>query len=127
MEKDQINDLARAALDAACAHIQDALGVKTGDFAALHFSARQREETILQILAFYIEEEIIQQMPIYNTYLVHRFHAVEIKVFAESALEAVLIAESDPSYRYTLTAAFDNHNGGPPVYPSNHDTEVTEK
>ena len=125
MEKDQINDLARAALDAACAHIQDALGVKTGDFAALHFAQRQREQTILQILALYAEEQLMDSMPM--TYIVHKFHAVELEVQATSAQEARYLADTEDAYQYTLTAAYDHRKGAPDIHSSNYDTEVILK
>jgi len=61
MKNEQINDLAYAALDAACASIQDALGVKTGDFAGMYFSG-ERHDAIIAILADYIGAEISEGM-----------------------------------------------------------------
>ena len=50
MTKQQIDDLAGNALSQACAYIQDALGVKTGDTAGLFFSGEPQDiiESILQ-------------------------------------------------------------------------------
>lgn len=49
--------LARDALDAAARHIQDALGVETGDLAGLFFIG-DKEEAMLAILEDYIKSEI---------------------------------------------------------------------
>ncbi len=52
-----IEDLAAEALNVAVAHIQDRLGVDTGDFAGLYFSGT-REEALEAIFKQYIEQEI---------------------------------------------------------------------
>lgn len=59
----QISTLATEALDAACRHIQDALGVTTGDLAALVMSDGEIEEK----LEVYIRSELdaIAQDPTY--------------------------------------------------------------
>lgn len=49
--------LARDALDAAARHIQDALGVETGDLAGLYFMG-EKEQAMLAILEDYIKAEI---------------------------------------------------------------------
>jgi len=45
-------------LHEACRHIQDALGVTTGDTAGLYFTG-DREEIILDILTRYIDTELM--------------------------------------------------------------------
>lgn len=52
-----IAGLAAEALNAAVAHIQDRLGVDTGDFAGLYFSGN-REAAMEAIFKQYIEQEI---------------------------------------------------------------------
>lgn len=61
-----------------------------------------------------------------KTYIVHHYHAVEIKVQAESAEDAKYIAD-ELEHQYTLTATFDNREGGPEVYYSNYDMEIIEQ
>ena len=58
MNKKQIQTLAENALHEACRHIQDALGVTTGDTAGLYFTG-DREEIILDILTRYIDTELM--------------------------------------------------------------------
>lgn len=55
--KQQIDDLAGNALSQACAYIQDALGVKTGDIAGL-FLTGEPQDIIESILQDYIRTEI---------------------------------------------------------------------
>jgi len=57
MTKQQIDDLAGNALSQACAYIQNALGVKTGDTAGLFFSG-EPQDIIESILQDYIRTEI---------------------------------------------------------------------
>ncbi len=57
MTKQQIDDLAGNALSQACAYIQDALGVKTGDTAGLFFTG-EPQDMIESILQDYIRTEI---------------------------------------------------------------------
>ena len=57
MTKQQIDDLAGNALSQACAYIQYALGVKTGDIAGL-FLTGEPQEIIESILQDYIRTEI---------------------------------------------------------------------
>jgi hypothetical protein len=52
-----IAELAAEALNVAVAHIQDRLGVETGDFAGLYFSGN-REGAMEAIFKQYIEQEI---------------------------------------------------------------------
>jgi hypothetical protein len=54
MTEEQIKDLARAALDAAALHIQNALGVKSGDVASVVFS----DDKVEELLAQYIRTEL---------------------------------------------------------------------
>ena len=58
MNKQDIQALAENALHEACRHIQDALGVQTGDHAAYFFSG-EAEDTIYQIFRKYIEDELM--------------------------------------------------------------------
>ena len=58
MNKDQIQNLAENALHEACRHIQDALGIQSGDTAGLYFTG-DREEIILDILTRYIDTELM--------------------------------------------------------------------
>ena len=54
MTQKDIEGMAEDALNLAVKHIQDALGVKSGDFAGLFFS----DEYVQRILADYIRAEI---------------------------------------------------------------------
>ena len=58
MNKQDIQELAENALHEACRHIQDALGVKTGDTAGLFFCG-EAEDTIYQIFRQYIDDELM--------------------------------------------------------------------
>jgi hypothetical protein len=55
--QNEINDLAKSALDVACAFIQEQLNVKTGDLAGLYFSGVP-EDVILGVFRSYITSEI---------------------------------------------------------------------
>jgi hypothetical protein len=55
--KQQIQDLASNALHQACSHIQDALGVKTGDVGGIFFTG-EPQDIIESILQDYIKLEI---------------------------------------------------------------------
>ena len=55
--KQQIQDLSENALHEACRHIQDALGVKTGDVGGIFFSG-ENQDRIESILRDYIRTEI---------------------------------------------------------------------
>ena len=56
--KQQIQDLSENALHEACRHIQDALGVKTGDVGGVFFSG-EAQSIIESILQEYIKTEIM--------------------------------------------------------------------
>ena len=58
MTKQDIQELAENALHEACRHIQDALGVTTGDTAGLFFCGQQEYE-IHEILCRYIDIELM--------------------------------------------------------------------
>jgi len=58
MTNQDIQNLAENALHEACRHIQDALGVQTGDTAGLFFTG-EREDIILDILTKYIDTELM--------------------------------------------------------------------
>ena len=57
MSPDQIRDLADDAANAAVKHIQDQLGVQSGDLAGLHFSG-DNWDSMINILSKYIQEEL---------------------------------------------------------------------
>ena len=57
MNAQEIDDLAREALDAAARLIQDRLGVLTGDLAGLYFTGQTYDDTI-STLARYIQAEL---------------------------------------------------------------------
>lgn len=57
MTQDEMNALADEALNVACKHIQDKLGVETGDVAGLFFSGPV-DEQIRIILFGYIKSEL---------------------------------------------------------------------
>jgi len=58
MTKQDIQNLAENALHEACRHIQDALGIQSGDTAGLFFTG-EREDIILDILTRYIDTELM--------------------------------------------------------------------
>ena len=58
MTKQEIQELAENALHEACRHIQDVLGVTTGDTAGLFFCGQQEDE-IHAILCRYIDVELM--------------------------------------------------------------------
>jgi hypothetical protein len=53
----EIKDLAENALHQACSHMQDALGVKTGDWASMFFSG-ECADVIHAIFSDYIKSEL---------------------------------------------------------------------
>jgi hypothetical protein len=58
MTKQDIQNLAENALHEACRHIQDALGIQSGDTAGLFFTGA-REEVVLDIFTAYIDTELM--------------------------------------------------------------------
>lgn len=58
MNKQDIQELAENALHEACRHIQDALGVTSGQNASYFFSG-DSEDTIYLIFRRYIEDELM--------------------------------------------------------------------
>ena len=58
MINQDIQTLAENALHEACRHIQDALGVTTGDTEGMFFTG-DREDIILDILTRYIDTELM--------------------------------------------------------------------
>ena len=58
MSSAKIADLADTAANEAIRQIQDALGVKTGDFAGLYFSGGENLKALQSILSDYIKAEI---------------------------------------------------------------------
>lgn len=59
MIKDKIEELANEALHDALYHIQQQLGVKSGDFAGVYFD-NTRWDILVQILEGYICAEIVE-------------------------------------------------------------------
>ena len=57
MSPDQVRQLADDALNEAVRYIQDHLGVETGDYAGIFFTG-QEEDTIIDVLARYIDGEL---------------------------------------------------------------------
>jgi len=57
MTKQDIQELAENALHEACRHIQDVLGVKTGDTAGMFFCG-ENEVEIYEIFSKYIQIEL---------------------------------------------------------------------
>ena len=55
--QEEIQDIADEALNAACRVVQERLGIKSGDLAALYFQGRT-ERVITDILRGYIRTEI---------------------------------------------------------------------
>ena len=58
MNKQDIQTLAENSLHEACRHIQDALGVQSGDTAGLFFTGN-REEIVSDIFTRYIDTELM--------------------------------------------------------------------
>ena len=58
MSSAKIADLADSAANEAIRQIQDALGVKTGDFAGIYFSGGDNLKALQSILSDYIKAEI---------------------------------------------------------------------
>ena len=58
MNKQDIQNLAENALHEACRHIQDALGIQSGDTAGLFFTGAC-EEVVLDIFTAYIDTELM--------------------------------------------------------------------
>ncbi|MBC8738506.1 hypothetical protein F6X40_17165 [Paraburkholderia sp. UCT31] len=53
-----LEDATEAALNAGCLRIQDALGVKHGDYAGIHFSGGVAKQQIRQTLGEYFKAEL---------------------------------------------------------------------
>lgn len=62
MNTEKMADLANEAANEAIRHIQDKLGVKTGDFAGLYFSGGDNWNALTTILFDYIYTEISEGM-----------------------------------------------------------------
>ena len=118
-------NIACDALHAACAHIQDCLGVRSGDYASTHFCG-QKEDDIINMLVGYIDGEIRDNTPppppLY-IFVVRQFHAVEIEVRATTAQEAKYLAEVEDEYQYTLNANYSHTEGAPDITQSDYAME----
>ena len=57
MTNEDVRNLAEQALDEACRHIQDVIGVQTGDVAGIYFSGNNKD-AIEAVLMRYINLEL---------------------------------------------------------------------
>jgi hypothetical protein len=57
MTEEDVRNLAEQALDEACKHIQDVIGVQTGDVAGIYFSGNNKD-AIEAVLTRYINLEL---------------------------------------------------------------------
>jgi hypothetical protein len=57
MTNEDVRNLAEQALDEACKHIQDVIGVQTGDVAGIYFSGNNKD-AIEAVLTRYINLEL---------------------------------------------------------------------
>jgi hypothetical protein len=57
MTNEDVRNLAEQALDEACRHIQDVIGVQTGDVAGIYFSGNNKD-AIEAVLTRYINLEL---------------------------------------------------------------------
>ncbi len=62
MTEDNVRDLAGDALNVACKHIQDIIGVETGDLAGMYFSGSVQDD-IEAVLRDYIIMELLEKNP----------------------------------------------------------------
>lgn len=62
MTEQDVKNLAEEALNEACRHIQDVIGVESGDLASMFFCGK-REDLIQEILSRYIESELTFKNP----------------------------------------------------------------
>ena len=62
MTEQDVKNLAEDALNEACRHIQDVIGVETGDLASMFFSGKN-QDLIQEILSRYIESELTFKNP----------------------------------------------------------------
>jgi hypothetical protein len=68
MTNEDVSKLALDAIDVACKHIQDTIGVDTGDLAGLYFSG-QNLETLDLVLRRYITLELQEKNPELHKFL----------------------------------------------------------
>ena len=68
MNEDNVRDLAGDALNVACKHIQDIIGVETGDLAGMYFSGSVQDE-IEAALREYIIMELQEKNPELHKFL----------------------------------------------------------
>jgi hypothetical protein len=68
MNEDNVRDLAGDALNVACKHIQDMIGVETGDLAGMYFSGSVQDE-IEAVLRDYIIMELQEKNPELHKFL----------------------------------------------------------
>jgi hypothetical protein len=68
MTNEDVSKLALEALDVACKHIQDIIGVDTGDLAGLYFSG-ENLETVDLVLRRYITLELQEKNPALHKFL----------------------------------------------------------
>jgi len=68
MTNEDVSNLALEALNVACRHIQDTIGVETGDLAGLFFSG-ENFETVDLVLRRYITLELQEKNPELHKFL----------------------------------------------------------
>ena len=68
MTNEDVSKLALEALDVACKHIQDIIGVDTGDLAGMYFSG-ENLETVDLVLRRYITLELQEKNPELHQFL----------------------------------------------------------
>jgi len=68
MTNEDVSRLALEALDVACKHIQDTIGVESGDLAGLYFSG-ENLETVDLVLRRYITLELQEKNPELHQFL----------------------------------------------------------
>lgn len=62
MTEQDVKNLAEDALNEACRHIQDVIGVETGNLASMFFSGKN-QDLIQEILSRYIQSELTFKNP----------------------------------------------------------------
>jgi hypothetical protein len=68
MTDEQVSRLASEALDVACRHIQDIIGVETGDLAGMYFTG-EISKTINLVLTRYVVLELQEKNPELHQFL----------------------------------------------------------
>jgi hypothetical protein len=74
MTNEDVQNLAEQALNEACRHIQDIVGVQTGDLAEIYFSGNNKD-AIEAVLRGYIISELKEKNPELHQFLGELSHA----------------------------------------------------